>query len=461
MLSQKPKYIPTYLEHIPGINRNGPFVADVMCVLPHLRLDITGNYTFTNSGSTPIKTGLGPGMNVAASEYIQTVENFSAPLSGSLIIYFNPARSGIERIVGYDNNWEIGHVSNQFFCDLYGSNSTRVSSEAGWNILVCSWSSDGSNRHLRNWVNGNVGVDVTESASAVSANNFSLGTRTGQTTGLNGDMLLFAMSSRELSDIEGRRLSTDPWPIFQPSRIRGSRILPFGFGTSAGGATNIQPTAGSISIAGQTASAVTNALPSPGEGSLSIAGQSVTITVSVAVAPDAGSLSVSGSTMSAFTSSLPSPDSASLSISGQDVTVTPGSVLEPTAGSLSIAGQSAALGFTLLPASGSISITGLTATVTVSGAVELNPESATLAIAGQTASAITNSLVSPANGTLSISGSDLTIDQNVDVIPGVATLLINGNTVTVDAVFAVDSSKGVVTVVVEDIVSDVIFDTVN
>lgn len=414
MLSQKPKYIPTYLEQIPGINRNGPFVADVMCVLPHLRLDITGNYTFTNSGSTPIKTGLGPGMNVAASEYIQTVENFSGPDSGSLIVYFNPSLSGTERIIGYDTNWEIGYSFGKYFCDIHGSNSTRISSQSGWNVLVCSWSSDGSNRRLRNWLNGDVGVDVTESATAVSANNLSLGTRTGQTNGLNGDMLLFAMSSRELSEIEGRRLSADPWSIFQPSRIRGSRILPFGVGAGTAG-TTINPDASSISIAGQSVSAVTNATPIPDEGSMSIVGQDVTL--SFGLSPEAGSLSISG--------------------------------FEPQ------------LNFTLLPANASISIAGVSVSVDVGSDVNLSPENATIAIAGQETSAITNSIISPANGSLSIAGSDLEIGVDVTLVPGVATISIDGQLVDVDAVFLVDGNRAIVTVVVRDIINDVIFETVN
>ncbi len=293
MLSKQYGYIPTYVDHIPGINRSGAFVPDVMCVLPHLRLDITGNYKFTNSGSTPIKTGVGPGMNVSASQYIQTVENFSAPLSGSLIVYFNPVRSGLERIVGFDDNFEIGHISSQFFCDLYGSNSTRISSDNGWNILVCSWNSDGSNRRLRNWLNGGAGVDVTETAAAVSPNNLSLGTRTGQTNGLNGDMILFAMSSRELSDAEGRLLSSNPWSIFQPNRIRGSRILPFGVGVSAGGSGNtVDANLEQIEITAHNASVILSSLINANLESLTLTANQADISLSNEIAANLESLSL-------------------------------------------------------------------------------------------------------------------------------------------------------------------------
>lgn len=271
----------------------------------------------------------------------------------------------------------------------------------------------------------------------------------------SGGVLGVVVFDRALSRDLIHKISLDPFrTLFEP------REPVFYFKSAGGGATSITPANASISIAGQDVNATTNALPQPDNASVSISGQDVTLSFDIPVTPDSGSISVAGSSVAATTNALPSPGEGSISISGQDLTLTEGVLIAPEVGTLSIAGFAPQLNFTLVPSTASISILGADVSVTESGAVEINPATANLAIAGQDVSAVTQHLLNPAQGTLSIAGESVAIASNVDVFPGTATLSINGVQVDVDAVFAVNDS-GIVTVMVRDIVKDLIKPTVN
>ena len=132
-----------------------------------------------------------------------------------------------------------------------------------------------------------------------------------------------------------------------PYQILKSDLPDFYFTPGAAG-TTLNPSVGTFTATGQTATAVTDALPAPSNGSFSISGQ--TITIGHGLNPSSATYTIAGQTVTIGFGLNPGVDS--ISIAGQDVTVAQNAVIGPSSVSLTINGQAVTINGVLVDDNG-------------------------------------------------------------------------------------------------------------
>lgn len=126
----------------------------------------------------------------AQSEYLTSAATFTPPTSSTVCFWMYPTvLSGIKRVIGNDNLWEVRFNGTQLLNELHQGftslGSTIALSINTWYHIACT--RDGTNSNGQIYVNGvidNTGVG-TQTGSP-GTNNLSIGTRTGSTAYFDG-----------------------------------------------------------------------------------------------------------------------------------------------------------------------------------------------------------------------------------------------------------------------------------
>lgn len=213
--------------------------------------------------------------------------------------------------------------------------------------------------------------------------------------------------------------------------IAGYAIRPL---SASGGATQITPNVGTLSIVG-AASLVTQQINRiPAVAALVLTGLAAVVNNSPSITPSAGSLSITGMAASPSQQLFRAPTSGSIVISGVAPTVANGLSISPLSASLDLAGISPSQELGLpSPLSGSITLQGVQPVLTISGSSSITPSVGALALSPQNAviGGVTNLV--PLVGSIAFVSSSPTVTQQLSRSPGVGSLSLAGIAVTLQA----------------------------
>ena len=290
---------------------------------------------------------------------------------------------------------------------------------------------------------------VSFSIAAFDANNIYTnnytdddGVTTSVAKSLSSDQLRFLQTSGSSDSVVASfdGFDSSGWD-FTLSTNPGSAVLGWGFAFGdgvGGGATEVLPGSGSISVTGSapTVTASDNKSVSPGAGSVAITGHAPTVAVSdhQTVAPGAGTVSLTGYAISVAVSDHQevAPGAGSVVVTGYAPTIQVGDNQEvaPGAGSVTLTGHAptVSIPFAAEVPAGSVSYTGYAPSVGVGGNIEVAPGVGSVAYTGFAPTIPAPFAVTVPTGSLSVTGFVPTAgaSDSVEVQPGAGAVTVTG-----------------------------------
>lgn len=206
----------------------------------------------------------------------------------------------------------------------------------------------------------------------------------------------------------------------------GGLLLALGTMLEGASGVTVNPSTGSITVAGQTPVRIDGVVRTPSAGAVSLTGETPTRLESAVRAPSAGSVSVTGQTPVRLDGAVRVPSAGALSLSGQTPTRLENLSRVPSAGSVSLAGQ-APTGIEnslRLPSVGSLALTGYEPSVLGTGSI--SPSTGSVSITGYAPSLGGTTTVAPAAGAYSFTGYAPTVNRGAGITPSTGSLSLTG-----------------------------------
>jgi len=246
-----------------------------------------------------------------------------------------------------------------------GSGATTLSANTLYFIAATVSTATGITGYVNAVVDGTAAMGGTGLLALAGSSFFTVGNNPPSfpTRYINGGVFDVRVYDRVLSQQELREIYDNPYQLFAPRSI----YIP----TSAGGAGafTLTASAGSFTLAGQSATLLKSKALGAAAGSFALAGQSANLLKGRTLTADAGAFSLAGQSATLLKSKVVAANAGAFVLAGQAATLKADRKLTAAAGSFALSGQAATLtysplvGYTLTASAGAFTLAGQSATL--------------------------------------------------------------------------------------------------